>query len=603
VRVLRETGAAWLDGSEDTLFARLDDSGLPLDSLSDELVATATDWPQRYHLAPERANVLRAVELPPQARVLEIGAGCGAITRYLGERAVLVDAVEPTFARARVAAARTADLPGVQVFNGEVSDIPAAAAYDVVVVVGVLEYVGGGCEDPAPYVEFLESLRSTLVEGGVMLLAIENALGAKYVAGAREDHSGVVFESVEGYPGPSPARTFSRRVLTRLFTQAGFGTVKVLGAFPDYKLTRAVFDDGLFAHAEQLAVEVPSFPSPDWGEPRPALGDEGSVWRQLVGAGLGPAFVNSFLVVASDQRTGTWPEERLAMFFSASRRRAFRVAKEVCNHDGEVSITSRLLGSGEADGLRVLGYCEPWVRDGQSLTARALAAPASLPQLVADWREALDQRVSQSTEGVPFDVLPHNLIYCDGEVTVIDDEWRSELLSLRDVVVRGALLLARDLADQAPVAQWGVDDGWGLAAAVCGWAGEELTTDDLDEALQREAELQVDVGCPARDDESRRAKAEEVAAELRKRLDHPRQGTPPEPVWVQAGLDAKELIATRDLLLATGAQLDEARSEVRLLRDKLKQPQPHDWIVYQWEDRSSWPPVDALRRLRDRLRR
>ncbi|HZL06038.1 MAG TPA: methyltransferase, partial [Coriobacteriia bacterium] len=259
VRVIRETGSSWLDGSEEELLERMR-SGLPLDSLSDELAATATTWPEQYHLSQARANVVRALDLDRGAVVLEVGAGCGAITRYLGETCDVVDALEPSLPRARVAAARTAELPGVRVFSGELVDVPAEQAYDVVVVVGVLEYVGGGGPQREPYVEFLARLRGLLRPGGHLVLAIENPLGVKYLAGAPEDHSGIVFHSVQGYPEDGPARTFTRRELLGLARAAGFGGVKVLGAFPDYKLTRTVFDEALIEVAPDLAVELPRFP-------------------------------------------------------------------------------------------------------------------------------------------------------------------------------------------------------------------------------------------------------------------------------------------------------------------------------------------------------
>jgi len=66
-----------------------------LSSSSDELVAQAASWPEMYHLNPARANVIRPLELSAQDTVLEIGAGCGAITRYLGEQCGAVDAIEP----------------------------------------------------------------------------------------------------------------------------------------------------------------------------------------------------------------------------------------------------------------------------------------------------------------------------------------------------------------------------------------------------------------------------------------------------------------------------------------------------------------------------
>ena len=43
-------------------------------------------WPVRYHLSPERANLVRHMEWSG-FDVLELGAGMGAVSRYVAERA------------------------------------------------------------------------------------------------------------------------------------------------------------------------------------------------------------------------------------------------------------------------------------------------------------------------------------------------------------------------------------------------------------------------------------------------------------------------------------------------------------------------------------
>jgi cyclopropane fatty-acyl-phospholipid synthase-like methyltransferase len=141
-----------------------------------EMLAHARGWAQRYHLDPTRANILRPLAIDPSARVLEIGAGCGAITRYLAERCALVDALEPVPVRAEAAAARTADLAGgpdraggARVFVGELDDVPDAAGYDLVVVIGVLEYVGRGSADSAPYLRFLLGIVAPRARRGVAM--------------------------------------------------------------------------------------------------------------------------------------------------------------------------------------------------------------------------------------------------------------------------------------------------------------------------------------------------------------------------------------------------------------------------------------------------
>src|SRR5262245_33087853 len=56
-------------------------------SHSAELETWITDWASRYHLSRARSNLLRPFLRDLRGNVLEVGAGCGAITRLLGETA------------------------------------------------------------------------------------------------------------------------------------------------------------------------------------------------------------------------------------------------------------------------------------------------------------------------------------------------------------------------------------------------------------------------------------------------------------------------------------------------------------------------------------
>ena len=88
--------------------------------LSTELRQHCTDWPSLYHLSGTRANIMRPFENILKGDILEIGAGCGAVTRYLGECGANVLALEGSPRRAAIARSRTRDLENVTVFWREV---------------------------------------------------------------------------------------------------------------------------------------------------------------------------------------------------------------------------------------------------------------------------------------------------------------------------------------------------------------------------------------------------------------------------------------------------------------------------------------------------
>ena len=498
--LLRDVGSSYRDGAEAKVLATLE-VATDLRSDSDELIGHASGWAQRYHLDPARANVVRCLDLPAGARILEVGAGCGAVSRYLGETGATVDALEPVPARAAAAAARTADLPNVTVFVGDLDDVPDLPAYDVIVVIGVLEYIGAGSADAAPYRRFLRQVAARLVDGGSLVLAIENRLGVKYLVGAPEDHTGRFFDSIESYPVGGHARTFHRPELEAMVHDAGLQPL-TLGAFPDYKLTRVLFDD--FPDAmRSLFYRIPRFPSPDWSKRRPQLADEYSLWRNLVDAGMAREFANSFVVLAGKgSRTTLWPSERRAVFHSDGRRAALTTRTFVEQQGAEIRFRRQLAAPDRRpEGCVTMSVGTAPFQPGTDLCEVITEAGlAGAEPHVKAWLVLLDDALRSSRE-TAVDVIPQNLILSDdGVLHRIDEELVIPDVSREQIVRRGIYLLARQCALASPPARWAPCTTVGeLMVALGVLAGLPADGSWLDQHVDEESRLQAGIraGRPA----------------------------------------------------------------------------------------------------------
>ncbi len=493
--LLSEAEVDYLDGSEERLLEILR-SADDLSSLSDELEKSATNWPERYSLSRSRANILRSLTLTAEQTVLEVGAGCGPITRYLGETCGTVDAIEPVRARARVARERTRDLPNVDVYIGSISDIPAEPAYDVIVIVGVLEYAGGGDSQDKPYVEFLSHLRSRLRPGGQIVCAIENRLGVKYLAGAPEDHANVVFEGIEGYPHGGRARTFSRTELASLFASSRLKP-SFYGAFPDYKMTRAVLSEELLLAPDwqKLGWLIPWFPSPDWLDPRPRLADERRLWRSLVEDGTGAHFSNSFLVIATATAPSPlWEERDIACFYNTQRRAIFATQTRLRQADGSLTVQrSRLLDSAESassGGLTLQVSDQGFIEGRDFIELLAESDDEALGRWLRQWSDL----VRTSGGSGCIDLVPHNVIAnAQDELVAIDQEWWLEDFDDRDIIERGVFWLGIHLADRTPPERWGKETVRELTVALGELVGLAADGGWLEGAIRKEAEIQARV--------------------------------------------------------------------------------------------------------------
>jgi glycosyltransferase involved in cell wall biosynthesis/2-polyprenyl-3-methyl-5-hydroxy-6-metoxy-1,4-benzoquinol methylase len=235
------------DGGESYIFESMKKIK-DLSSHSQEFRSYIKDWPSRYHFSHKRINFLEALKeiFPPDADVLEIGSGCGTITRWLGEQFHTVDALEGDFSRAVITRYRTKDLDNVKVYCGNLLETGFNKKYDIITLIGSLEYLpffDTEYNDPQKVCSaILTRLNDALKENGILLIAIENKFGAKYFSGCKEDHTGKEFEGIIGYPDKTQV-TFSRNELESIISASGFTNYQFYHVFPDYKLTDTIIPE------------------------------------------------------------------------------------------------------------------------------------------------------------------------------------------------------------------------------------------------------------------------------------------------------------------------------------------------------------------------
>lgn len=327
IRILGKA-RSYSDGAEDEIRSILDGATDRSDG-SDELAGRMVDWPTTYHLSPNRAHLLRPFAIGPGCRVLEVGAGTGPITRSLGERGADVVALEGELLRAESIALRCSDLANVEVVCGALDDFEDPAGFDLVVIVGVLEYAGGDTPGHAAQLDFLRHAVHLLRPNGSVILAIENQLGLKYLLGFAEDHLGEPWAGVEGYPGNPEVRTFSRTVLDSLLQQSGLPARRWFYPYPDYKLPRTILADEIFnlSHGVEFVDQLVGAPVRDLANPPSRFCDDRWAHRSFLEAGLGREIANSFLVLAGRRQgdLARFVDDRsMAWHFSGARRRRWR---------------------------------------------------------------------------------------------------------------------------------------------------------------------------------------------------------------------------------------------------------------------------------------
>lgn len=259
-----------------------------------QILASTTEWSLLYHLSHIRTNLVEWLPMEKTEHVLEIGAGCGAITDMLVKKAGHVTSIELSKKRSHVNAWRNKDCDNLEIIVGNFEEIERKLEkkYDYITLIGVLEYAGVYLEDKNPFETMLKSISKHLNKDGKIVIAIENKFGLKYWAGCKEDHTGTWFEGIEGYPTEKGVKTFSKQELTQLAKRSGFDDITFYYPYPDYKFPYTIYSDEYLPKIGELVNNRNNF-----DQDRVILFDEAKVFDSIMKENKFDFYSNSYLVI------------------------------------------------------------------------------------------------------------------------------------------------------------------------------------------------------------------------------------------------------------------------------------------------------------------
>lgn len=406
-------------------------------ALSMELENSSYDWTSEYHLSSDRANLYRFLDLSLIETGLELGSGCGAITRYLGEQNIALDAVEGSIKRAQICRLRCEDLKNVEVFQANFNHLTLPSnTYDAIFLNGVLEYAKRFHEsaenDRDALLSILKRCFDTLNEDGVVCVAIENRMGLKYWLGAREDHFASPFVGLYGYPNDKGIRTYDQKEWRNILAELGQEySYRFIYPFPDYKMAKAILTDEYVQNNPYAHSHLYRLLSSDNGKTVQSSLNEFLLWESLQQRGDFGQYANSFfiLISKSEKKLSALCPYDFMHVSGKGRKPHYRTITQKKKEANEVEKLPTMVGSQENEVLHHDLSPAQHVK-GPLLVSQWLHALVSEDSTVFErcvreyYQFLLTYFKDEGNLAKGVDILPFNIVITeDGSWEIIDKEW------------------------------------------------------------------------------------------------------------------------------------------------------------------------------------
>lgn len=434
---------------------------------SRELAASIWDWRSACHLSPVRANILRPLEKICCERVLELGSGCGIITRYLGELGGDVVALEASPMRASITRQRTSELSNVKVVCERIEDFDAIEKFDVVTMIGVLQYSRlFSSRGHRAEIDLLRSAACQLKDDGVLVIAIQNKLGLKYFSGFPEANVDTPYYGIENRYSENSIIRFGLKEITDLLCCVGLDNTEIFLPLPDYHMPASILSSASckseFSSLGETLLKmnvVRDRSRPDWI--MPAFSIE-KAWESVYRNNLAAELANSFLIIAGKKRremAQVKGGQTVAWHYSVERHPYFCIERRFDCINDKVKVTSRrVVNATSPSNILTHSLKAEDFKEGGNLWESLLDivnipnwSVSDISQWSKKWlhficeQQGLKHDVINQTDvkisGDFIDCTPLNCIEAgDGSINFIDKEWRlRNSISIQYLFLRGMI--------------------------------------------------------------------------------------------------------------------------------------------------------------------
>lgn len=204
------------------------------DADTERAVQSESDPAVLYAFSDLRENLLEWYPFEKGKKLLQIGAGAGAVTGLFLKKGLDVTVFETDLDEERVAKMRFSDvLEGKKQIEGtlsyvrEVSDEDGMGAFDYVVLIGVMDRAFEWFPSQTPYEDLIRKAKEYVRTGGSLFVATANRMAVRYFSGAARLERGFTKKELEAM----------------LLGTEDDGTCSWYYPIPDYRIPVSIYSD------------------------------------------------------------------------------------------------------------------------------------------------------------------------------------------------------------------------------------------------------------------------------------------------------------------------------------------------------------------------
>ncbi len=243
-----------------------------------------------------KENLLNWYPFKENATILQIGGSNEELTNYLCNICKKVTIIEFSKEKANAILNKEEEQKNLEIIVGNLEDIKLEEKFDYIIMIGTLEYANIIMRNKkqAEY-ELINYCKNRLNFDGTILIAVDNKMGVKYLAGGKSKHCEKVYDSIKNRF--SNGKLFSKRELDELIEKVGIKNKRYYYPLPNYEMPNLIISEETLVKSTDSKLNYNSV----YEEGSLVVQDEIKLLKQFINNNEFEEYTNSYLIELSNE--------------------------------------------------------------------------------------------------------------------------------------------------------------------------------------------------------------------------------------------------------------------------------------------------------------
>lgn len=242
-----------------------------------------------------KKNILNWYPFKENATILQIGGSSKEITNYLCNICKKVTIIEFSKEKVNCIYSKEEEQKNLEIIVGNLENINLQEKFDYILMLGTLEYANIIMKnEKEPEYELINYCKDRISEDGTILIAVDNKIGVKYLAGGKSKHCEKVYDSIKNrfHNG----KLFSKRELEELIEKVGIKNKRYFYPLPNYEVPNLIISQEALVKSTDSKLNYNCI----YEEGSLVVQDEIKLLKQFINNNEFEEYTNSYLVELSN---------------------------------------------------------------------------------------------------------------------------------------------------------------------------------------------------------------------------------------------------------------------------------------------------------------